>query len=84
MIDKVDAFYIPTDNTVVSAIASVIKVAEENNIPIIAGEENSVEEGGALATVGIDYQKLGYQTGKMAAKFCAAKPNLRTSGGRPE
>ncbi len=68
LIDKVDAFYIPTDNTVVSAIASVIKVAEENNIPIIAGEENSVEEG-ALATVGIDYQKLGYQTGKMAAKI---------------
>ncbi len=28
-----------------------------------------MEEGGALATVGIDYQKLGYQTGKMAAKI---------------
>lgn len=65
--DKIDAFYIPTDNTVVAAIASVIKVAEENKIPIIAGEGNTVEEG-ALATVGIDYLKLGYQTGKMAAK----------------
>ena len=65
--DKVDAFYIPTDNTVVAAIASVIKTAEENNIPIIAGEGITVKEG-ALATVGIDYLKLGYQTGKMAAK----------------
>ncbi len=68
LIGKVDAIYIPTDNTVVSAIASVIQVSEEQSIPIIPGEENCVRAG-ALATVGIDYFKLGYQTGMMAVKI---------------
>ncbi len=64
-----DAIYIPTDNTVVAAIDSVLKVAEAEKIIVICGEDNSVKAG-ALATVaGIDYYQLGYQTGKMAAKI---------------
>ncbi len=65
----VDAIYIPTDNTVVAAIDSVLKVTEAEKIIVITGEDNSVKAG-ALATVaGIDYYQLGYQTGKMAAKI---------------
>ncbi|HHX87913.1 MAG TPA: ABC transporter substrate-binding protein [Firmicutes bacterium] len=65
----VDAIYIPTDNTVVAAIDSVLKVAEAEKLIVITGEENSVKAG-ALATVaGIDYYQLGYQTGQMAAKI---------------
>jgi len=72
---RVDVIYVPTDNTVVSAISSVVKVAEENKIPIIAGEENSVFQG-ALATVGINYYRLGRQTGEMALRILngEAKP----------
>jgi len=62
---RVDAIYVPTDNTVVSALESVIMVAEDNNLPLIVGEENSVERGG-LATTGINYFDLGFQTGLMA------------------
>ena len=51
---RVDAIYLPTDNMVISSISSVIKVAEENKIPLIAGESNSVEERD-MATIGIDY-----------------------------
>jgi putative ABC transport system substrate-binding protein len=68
LIGKVDVIYIPTDNTVVEAIASVIKVSEEQLIPVIPGEASCVRAG-ALATIGIDYPVLGYQTGKMAAKI---------------
>lgn len=67
LVGKVDAFYLPTDNTVISAIASVITVAEENKIPVIAGESESVKNG-ALATIGIDYYELGRVTGEMAAR----------------
>jgi len=67
LVGKVDAFYIPTDNTVVSAADSVVKVSEENKIPIIAGESSVVDKGG-LATIGINYKKLGYQTGEMAVR----------------
>jgi putative ABC transport system substrate-binding protein len=68
LVGKVDVIYVPTDNTVVNAISSVIKVSEEHLIPVIPGEENCVRAG-ALSTLGIDYFKLGYQTGKMAAKI---------------
>jgi putative tryptophan/tyrosine transport system substrate-binding protein len=75
MIGKVDSFYVPTDNMVVASIAAVIGVAEEQKIPVIAGEENSVKSG-AIATYGIDYTKLGEQTADMATKILKgeAKP----------
>ncbi len=74
-IGRVDVIYVPTDNTVVSAFSSVVKVAEENKIPIIAGEENLVSQG-ALATVGVNYYRLGRQTAEMAVKIIKgeAKP----------
>lgn len=68
LLGKVDVIYIPTDNTVVEAIASVIQVSEEHLIPVIPGEASCVRAG-ALATIGIDYSVLGFQTGKMAAKI---------------
>lgn len=75
MVGKVDAFYVPTDNMVVSSLAAILKVAEDQKIPVIAGEENSVKSG-AIATYGIDYTKLGEQTADMAVKVLKgeAKP----------
>ena len=64
----VDAIYVPTDNTVVSGIASLIQVAEAKQNPVIGAESGPVE-GGAVATLGIDYTKLGIQTGEMALKI---------------
>ncbi|AHI22742.1 ABC transporter substrate-binding protein [Corynebacterium vitaeruminis] len=61
----VDAIYVPTDNMVVSGISSLVQVAEQKKIPVVAAEAGTVE-GGAVATLGIDYEKLGEQTGKMA------------------
>lgn len=67
LVGKVQAIYVPTDNTVVSAAASVIQVTDKAKIPVIAGESSVIEQGG-LATIGIDYGKLGEQTGEMALK----------------
>src|SRR5699024_8496656 len=63
----VDAIYVPTDNTVVSGISALIQVAEANEIAVIGAEAGTVE-GGAIATIGIDYERLGYQTGEMALR----------------
>lgn len=62
---RVDAIYVPTDNTVVSALESVVLVAERAKLPLIAGEADSVAKG-ALATIGIDYYQLGRQTADIA------------------
>ncbi|ADG06651.1 ABC transporter substrate-binding protein [Kyrpidia tusciae] len=65
---KVDAIYVPTDNTVVSAIATVVATAKEKKIPVFGSEEGQVQQG-ALITKGIDYKKLGYQAGQLAVKI---------------
>lgn len=65
---KVDVIYVPTDNTVVSAMAIVVNTAIKKGIPVIGSEKGQVENG-ALATEGIDYFKLGKQTAKIAAKI---------------
>ncbi len=70
-----DAIYIPTDNVLASAMPLVYGVTKESKTPVICGEANMVKSGG-LATLGIDYYNLGYQTGKMAVKVLKgeAKP----------
>lgn len=67
-LSDVDAIYVPTDNAVVEGLEAVIQVAEANKIPLIVGEGDSVERGG-LATYGINYTDLGYQTGLMALRI---------------
>lgn len=64
----VDVFFIFTDNTVVSALESVISVANEQQIPLFVGEPDSLAKGG-FATYGIDYYTIGYRTGEMAVEI---------------
>lgn len=65
---EVDAIYVPTDNNVVSALESVLQVAEGKGIPVIAAEGDSVARG-SVATYGISYYELGRQTGEMAVRI---------------
>ena len=68
LLGKIDAFYIITDNTVVTALESVIDVANAKKLPLIVGELDSVERGG-LAAYGFDYYDIGYEAGQMAAQI---------------
>lgn len=72
LVGKVDVLYVPTDNVLSSAMPTLTAIAEEAKLAIICGEENQVKLGG-LATLGIDYYKLGFQTGEMAADILAGK-----------
>nr|WP_204615141.1 ABC transporter substrate-binding protein [Desulforadius tongensis] len=72
LVGRVDAIYLPTDNMVISSLPAVLKVAEENKIPVIAGEINAVKNG-ALATIGIEYYRLGRTTGEMALEVLNGK-----------
>ena len=68
MIGKVDAIYVPTDNTMAASAALICSTATENNIPVIAGEEG-IFNGGALCTYTIDYYELGKLAGNMAVRI---------------
>ncbi len=64
----VDALYTPTDNTVINALGALLQVAESKKIPVVSADADSVKAG-TVITYGIDYEKLGYQTGQMGVKI---------------
>lgn len=72
VIDKVDVMYTPTDNLVSSAMPVLWNACVEKNIPVFAGEEGMIKAGG-IATEGIDYYQLGYETGLMAVEVLEGK-----------
>jgi putative ABC transport system substrate-binding protein len=72
LVGRVDAIYIPTDNTVVSALDSVISVANSKKIPLFVGELDSMKKGAAAAS-GFNYYDIGYQSGVMAADILTGK-----------
>ena len=65
---RADAIYVPVDNTVVSALESVLKVGYDADIPVFTGDNSSVERG-ALASLGFSYYDMGRQAGEMIASI---------------
>jgi len=73
LLEKTDALYLPTDNTVVSAIKLITSEANNAKKLVISSEKSSVEQG-ALFTIGLDYFELGKRTGEMAIEILKGKP----------
>lgn len=74
---EVDAIFIPTDNTVITALESAIKVCIQAQTPLFCADVDSVARG-AVAAMGFDYYKHGRQTGVMAAKLFAGQSPSET------
>lgn len=68
LVGRVDLFFAPADNTVLSGLDAFAKVARINKIPLFVGDEGSVKKGG-VATYGVDYKELGRQTGELAVRI---------------
>ena len=72
VIDKVDVMYAPTDNLIASSMPVLWNACLDKKVPIVAGVDTMVIDGG-IATEGIDYYQLGYETGLMAAQVLEGK-----------
>jgi putative tryptophan/tyrosine transport system substrate-binding protein len=72
LVGKVDAILIPVDNTVVSAVEGILTVAQKAKLPVFASDTDTVKRG-AVGTYGIDYYKMGVQTGEMAARILSGQ-----------
>ena len=72
LVGDVDVFYEPTDNVISSSIPTLVSVTDAAGKGVICAEPFMVM-GGCLATYGIDYYKLGVQTGEMAADILEGK-----------
>ena len=67
LLGEVDCLTTLTDNTVVNSLATILDKANAQKIPVFGSEIEQVKLG-CLAAEGLDYIKLGKQTGKMAAQ----------------
>lgn len=65
---EVDVIYTSTDNNVISAYESLVKVGNETKTPLIAADTDSVKRG-ALAALGLNYRDLGLQTGRIVVRI---------------
>lgn len=72
---NVDAIYVPTDNTVVSGLETVISYGIDNQIPVFAAESDSVERG-TVGTYGLNYYEHGRQTGEMVVAIVTGETAL--------
>ncbi len=67
LIGRVEAVYIPTDNTVVSAFEAITQIGYQAKLPIFAADTDSVTRG-AIAALAVDYYLMGRQTGEMVSR----------------
>ncbi|GGB84049.1 ABC transporter substrate-binding protein [Marinobacterium zhoushanense] len=68
LIGEVEAIYCPTDNTILTALESVVKVGIDGKIPVFSGDTGSVERG-AVAALGFNYHDIGRQTGAVVVRI---------------
>jgi putative ABC transport system substrate-binding protein len=68
-----DAFFIPNDSMVQSAMPQVAEVAKDQKIPVY-GSSAVMVDSGALATISIDDVTIGSMTADMAGSFLTGTP----------
>ena len=64
LVGKVDVIYTSTDNNVVSTYESMVAVARDAKLPLVASDPDSVKRG-AVAALGMNYYDMGRQAGKV-------------------
>ncbi len=68
LVGRVDAIYVPNDNTAVSAIESIVHVGVKNKLPVFAGDMGSVVRG-AIGMAGYNRKKLGRVAGEKVVQI---------------
>ncbi len=75
ILGRVDAFYVSTDNTVVSALPALAEVARLAKKPVISADPSSSKDIEVLASWGFNYYKMGRATGRLVLQILqGAKP----------
>lgn len=73
ILPKIDAIYVPLDNTIVSAMTSLSDLATHARKPVFAADSGSVKNG-AVAALSYSYEDVGIEAGTMALKILEGTP----------
>ncbi|KUK40468.1 MAG: Uncharacterized protein XD69_1482 [Clostridia bacterium 62_21] len=68
LVGRVDAVFVPQDNTVIAALEALLQVCRTNKIPFFCGDTESVKRG-AIGTVGNDEYDCGAQGAEIMARI---------------
>jgi len=74
---NVDAFFVSTTNSVVNGLDSVVRVAQENKIPLFGNDPLSASRG-AVAALGLDYTQNGLEAGQQAVQVLTNKATIQS------
>ena len=69
IIDRVDAVYVATDNTVISAITALSDVCMAHRIPLFSADATSSYGTNVLLAGGFDYYASGLLTGEIVERY---------------
>lgn len=69
IIDRVDAVYVATDNTVISAITALSDVCMAHRIPLFSADTTSSYGTNVLLAGGFDYYASGLMTGEIVERY---------------
>lgn len=83
LMKDVDVVFVPTDNTIASAITLLSDLSKETKVPVVGGSADMVA-GGVLFSYGPDYEKLGEQTAKLAVEVLKGKKASSIAAEYPE
>lgn len=76
IVNRVDGIYLTTDNTVFSALSSLVQVFGNAKKPIFSADVTGAMAGGCLIASGFNYYKAGRATGEMVLQILnGAKPS---------
>lgn len=73
IVDRVDGIYLTTDNTVFSALPSLLQVFEKAKKPVFSGDVTGAKQGGCFAAYGFNYYKAGRATGEIVLEILNGK-----------
>lgn len=68
LLSQTDAIFISNDNTALSALSNIIKIANEFRTPVYVSDTDAVKLG-ATAALGPNQYEIGVQTGKMVLRY---------------
>jgi len=68
LVGRADVIYVPTDNTIISALEGAVAVAEEAKLPLFTADTDSVSRG-SIAALGFNYYDVGKQTGDIVVRI---------------
>ena len=69
IVARVDGIYLTTDNTVFSALSSLVQVFGEAKKPIFSADVTGAQAGGILMASGFNYYKAGRATGELCVQI---------------